>query len=130
MTRILLDTHILVWMLVEPEKLPVGWRNRLATGDGILFSAASIWEIAIKFGLKRTKGFNFDPRQILAGAREADLVELTVSAELVAGLHELPNHHGDPFDRLLIAQALQEGAILLTADKPLVAYGEPVQLVR
>ena len=128
--RILLDTHVLVWSLVQPEKLPVQWRTAIGSGNEILFSAASIWEIAIKFGLRRDRGFNFDPAQILSGAREAELVELPVSADLVAGLHDLPNHHGDPFDRLLVAQARRENAVLLTADKPLLAYGEPVQLVR
>lgn len=128
--RILLDTHVLVWLLVQPEKVPASWRNRINGQSEIFFSAASIWEIAIKFGLRRDHDFNFEPSKILKGAREAEFAELAISADLVTGLNNLPNHHGDPFDRLLIAQARREQAILLTADRPLVAYGKPVTLAR
>lgn len=128
--RILLDTHILLWVLMKTREIPEKWRNELASLDNeILYSAASIWEIAIKATLRRSD-FEFEPDEIIENANRSGFVALPVDPSSAAAVKAVPNHHGDPFDRLLIAQARRENAILLTADKPLLAYGEPVQLVR
>lgn len=128
--RLLLDTHLLLWALAEPEHLPAMTRTALENTDNeILFSAVSLWEIAIKSGLGRAD-FAFKPEQILRAALDTGFAELPIrssAAVLVAGL---PPHHRDPFDRLLIAQAISEPAHLLTADPLLPPYSELVILVR
>jgi len=120
--RLLLDTHILLWSLADPRRLPESAREAIETGDNeILFSAASIWEIAIKAQLLRAE-FGVDTATIISAARETRFTELAISAEHAAAVSALPPHHKDPFDRLLMAQAFTEPARLVTADKALAAY--------
>lgn len=120
--RLLLDTHILLWALSNPRRLAESAREAIEAGDNeILFSAASIWEVAIKSQLLRAD-FGVDAATIIDAARETRFNELAVSAEHAAAVAALPLHHKDPFDRLLIAQALTEPARLITADKALAAY--------
>ena len=127
--KILIDTHILVWAMSGSESLSSRARDMLAhRGNDILFSAASIWEIAIKFALRRSD-FNLSPADAIAYAADMEFVELPVSASAAARVAHLPPHHRDPFDRLLIAQAIDEDAELLTADTQLAAYGPPVLLM-
>lgn len=127
--RLLLDTHLLLWALATPQRLDAATRGALEDpGNEVLFSAASLWEIAIKAGLGRAD-FAFDPPQILQAALDTGFVELPVrsaAAVLVAGL---PPHHRDPFDRLLVAQAMSEPVRLYTADPLLPPYSELVTLV-
>jgi PIN domain nuclease of toxin-antitoxin system len=127
--RILLDTHILLWVLLEAERL--GGSTRAAIEDPaneVLFSAASIWEIAIKFRLRRPD-FQVAPAEILTAAVDAGLVELAVRSSAAIRVAELPLLHRDPFDRLLVAQAITEPAILYTADRQLVPYSDLVRHV-
>lgn len=120
--RLLLDTHVLLWSLADPRRLPESARDAIETGDNeILFSAASIWEVAIKSQLLRAE-FGVDAATIIDAARETRFTELPISAQHAAAIATLPLHHKDPFDRLLIGQALTEPARLVTADKALVAY--------
>jgi len=120
--RLLLDTHILLWSLADPRRLPESAREAIETGDNeILFSAASIWEIAIKAQLLRAE-FGVDTATIISAARETRFTELAIGAEHAAAVSALPPHHKDPFDRLLMAQAFTEPARLVTADKALAAY--------
>ncbi len=90
------------------------------------FSAASIWEVAIKSSLGRAD-FEADPRLLRAGLRGAEYRELAVSSDHAAAVAELPRHHADPFDRMLIAQAQVEFLTLLTHDAALVPYGGVVR---
>ena len=131
MMRILLDTHILLWALSDSQRLSKPVRGMLESRENqIFFSAVSIWEIAIKAQVLRIE-FGVAPEDIARAARETSFVELPVSAKHAAGVAQLPMHHRDPFDRLLISQAIAEPARLLTVDKTLVAYSEDlVQLVR
>ncbi len=126
--RILQDTHILLWALAEPERL--GRRTRASLEDPaneIQFSAASIWEIAIKAALGRPD-FSIDPDEIFKAAVTTGFVEMPVRATAMA-VARLPAHHRDPFDRLLVAQAMTEPARLYTADLQLRPYSELVVLV-
>jgi len=120
--RLLLDTHILLWSLADPRRLPEPAREAIEAGENeILFSAASIWEIAIKSQVLRIE-FGVDASTIIHAAREMRFDELAISAAHAAAVAALPPHHNDPFDRLLIGQALTEPARLVTADKSLAAY--------
>lgn len=127
--RLLIDTHILMWSLVQTINL--SRRARAVIGDDDndrLFSAASIWEIAIKTSLGKA-GFMVDPRHIMELALRAGFRELPVTSAAAFQVADLPLHHRDPFDRLLIAQATEEDALLLTSDATLAAYGQHVLMV-
>lgn len=124
--RLLLDTHILLWAVGEPAKLTRAARQSiLDPANVILYSAASIWEIAIKSQLRRSD-FVADPDEIARAAVESGFDELPVRAQHGALTARLPAHHRDPFDRLLIAQAMTEPARFLTADSALRPYSELV----
>jgi PIN domain nuclease of toxin-antitoxin system len=128
--RLLLDTHLLLWALAEPERLDATSRAALEDPDNeVLFSAASLWEIAIKSGLGRPD-FTIDPQQILRAALDTGFVELPVRSDAAVLVAKLPPHHRDPFDRLLIAQAISEPVRFYTADPLLPPYSELVALVR
>jgi len=125
--RLLLDTHVLLWALSAPEHL--GKKAQLAIEDAsndVMFSAASIWEIAIKWALKRLD-FTITPGEILAAAIASGFDELPVRSAAAAHVAILPAHHRDPFDRLLVAQAIMEPIILYTADPQLGVYSELVR---
>ena len=127
--RLLLDTHLLLWALAEPERLDAQTKSALEDpGNEVLFSAASLWEIAIKAGLGRAD-FNFDPQRVLQAALETGFVELPVCSAAAILVAKLPPHHRDPFDRLLIAQAMSEPVRFYTADPLLPPYSELVTLV-
>jgi PIN domain nuclease of toxin-antitoxin system len=117
--RILLDTHVLLWALAEPKKLPKRIKSHLENAeDEILFSAANIWEIAIKSQIGKS---SFGPALIAKSAVESGFVELPVRAEAAAMVAEIPLHHRDPFDRLLIAQAVSEPAVFCTVDETILS---------
>jgi PIN domain nuclease of toxin-antitoxin system len=118
----LLDTHILLWTLVDPDRVPGPMRRIVEdTGNRVWFSAASIWEIAIKHSLAKTD-FALEPATIWKAARETGLEELAVTAEHAVGVDALPWLHRDPFDRLLVAQARADGMKLLSVDSKVNAY--------
>lgn len=118
----LLDTHILLWTLVDPDKAPSPMRRIVEnTENRVWFSAASIWEIAIKHSLAKA-GFAVEPQAIWRAARETGLEELAVTAEHAIAVDSLPLLHKDPFDRLLVAQARAEGMKLLSVDPQVNAY--------
>ena len=122
--RFLLDTHVLLWALASPKRLPKPIFDLLeTTGNDVLFSSASIWEIAIKAQLLRAE-FGVDAATIIDAARETGFTELAVSAQHAASVSTLPLHHKDPFDRMLISQAMTEPARLITADRALSAYSK------
>jgi PIN domain nuclease of toxin-antitoxin system len=118
----LLDTHILLWTLIDPDKVPGPMRRIVEdTGNRVWFSAASIWEIAIKHSLAKAD-FAVEPAVIWKAARETGLEELAVTAEHAVGVDALPWLHRDPFDRLLVAQARAVGMKLLSVDPRVNAY--------
>jgi len=127
--RLLLDTHILLWALNTPERLPDSLRERLESPvTEVCFSAASIWEIAIKSALGKIS-FHYSPDEIADGARTTGFEEIAISSEHAAGVARLAMHHTDPFDRLLVAQALAMPARLVTADAALIPYSELIEWV-
>lgn len=124
--RLLLDTHVLIWALIDPARLSPPLRKILEDPmQEVLFSAASLWEIAIKAALGRAD-FKVAPGEILSAALETGFIELPVRAAAALAVADLPHHHRDPFDRLLVAQALTEPARLYTADPALEPYSELV----
>ena len=128
--RLLLDTHLLLWALSDPDKLDAATRDLVEDpANEVLFSAASIWEIAIKAGLGRAD-FAVRPDAVARAARDTGFVELPVRADVAARVADLPPHHRDPFDRLLVAQAMAEPVLLYTADPLLPPYTDLVRLVR
>ena len=124
--RLLLDTHILLWALGEPARLPRAAREAILDPDNdVLFSVASIWEVAIKSQLGRAD-FGASPEAIAKSALESGFDELPIRSTHAALTARLPGHHRDPFDRILIAQAMTEPARLLTVDSALRPYSELV----
>ena len=127
--RILLDTHILLWAVTADPALGDGARGLLLdTQNQIYVSAASIWEVAIKHR-KNPALMPLGPEVLIDACRESGFHWLDVSVHHSSGTARLPLLHSDPFDRLLIAQAIQEPMRLLTRDRQIAAYSELVQLV-
>ena len=127
--NLLLDTHLLLWAAGAPDRLPAVARDLIEDPDNILiFSVASLWEIAIKRGLGRDD-FRVDPRLLRRGLIDNGYAELAITSEHVVAVDSLPPLHRDPFNRLLIAQATTEGVTLLTSDKALAAYPGPIRVV-
>jgi PIN domain nuclease of toxin-antitoxin system len=127
--RVLLDTNILLWAIIEPSRLKPGTRPVLQDPENeILFSAASVWEVAIKAALGRAD-FRVSPEEIFEEAIANGFVELPVRSAAALRVAGLPLHHRDPFDRLLIAQAMTEPARFYTADAALKIYSDLVTRV-
>jgi PIN domain nuclease of toxin-antitoxin system len=127
--KLLLDTQILLWAAGQPGRLSTAARRFLNNPrNELLFSAASLWEIAIKNTLGRAD-FRVEPRQLRRGLLDNGYVELPVTSEHAMNVDGLPPLHKDPFDRMLIAQAISEGITLLTSDSQLTRYRGPVRKV-
>ena len=125
--KLLLDTHLLLWVAGEPEKLPPAARKLIADPENeLLFSAASLWEIAIKRGLERPD-FQVDGRVLRRALLDNRYLELSVTSAHAVSVDELPPIHKDPFDRILIAQATVEGITLLTVDPLVAKYPGPIR---
>ncbi|WP_298172118.1 type II toxin-antitoxin system VapC family toxin [Novosphingobium sp.] len=127
--KLLLDTHLLIWTAAAPDKLSKKARKLIEDRDNeIAFSAVSIWEIAIKYALQRPD-FNVDPHLVRRGCLDNAMTELAMTSAHAITTASLPPIHKDPFDRLLIAQAMAEGVTLLTADEAIARYRGPIRLV-
>jgi len=126
---VLLDTHVLLWVAGEPDRLPEQVRSLVEDpATEVLFSAASLLEIAIKSGLDRPD-FAVDPRVLRRGLLENGYTELPVTGAHAVAVDLLPPIHRDPFDRMLVAQARIEGVPLLTADTTLGLYQGPIEVI-
>jgi PIN domain nuclease of toxin-antitoxin system len=127
--KLLVDTHLLIWAAEGIDCVPPGARAPMADPENeLFFSAASLWEIAIKRGLGRAD-FQVDARVLRRGLIDNGYRELAILSEHAVAIDALPPIHKDPFDRLLIAQATVEGITLLTDDAIVAQYPGPVQLV-
>ena len=127
--RILLDTHVLLWMATGSSKLKSAARRLIDDpANDLTFSAVSIWEIAIKNSLGQAS-FSVDLTAFHKGLFAIGVTELPISSIHAAATEQLPTRHKDPFDRMLIAQAITEGMTLLTADKDVAAYKGPVRKI-
>jgi PIN domain nuclease of toxin-antitoxin system len=127
--KLLLDTQLLLWAAEAPARLSAAARKLMnEAGNDLMFSAASFWEIAIKRGLGRND-FRIDPRLLRRGLLDNDYTELQVGSDHAIAMEALPLLHEDPFDRILIAQAMVEGITLLTADPLIAQYAGPIRRV-
>jgi PIN domain nuclease of toxin-antitoxin system len=127
--RLLLDTHIALWALVDSPRLPAKARLLILAPDNeVVVSAASIWEIAIKRGLSK-KNMPVSGTEARSWFLRAGYTLLPVTAEHAALVEGLPPHHADPFDRILVAQALAEPLRLVTHDPTVSRYSDTVLLV-
>ena len=125
----LLDTHLLLYAAGMPERLPSVARTLLEDPESELaFSAASLWEVAIKNGLGR-QDYRVDPRLLRRGLIENGYTELPVSGSHAVAADLLPAVNSDPFDRMLVAQAQIEGLTLLTLDPVIGRYPGPIRLL-
>jgi PIN domain nuclease of toxin-antitoxin system len=127
--NVLLDTHIALWAIQDSPSLTSAAREIiLAPAHTIYVSTATIWEISIKFSLGRGD-LPIGGKEALAYFREAGYRILTIEPEHAVEVQNLPTHHKDPFDRLLVAQALTEPMRLLTQDPLVALYSDTVMLV-
>lgn len=118
--KLLLDTHLLLWAAGQPDQLSLVALELIEhPAHELVFSAASLWEVAIKRGLGRDD-FRVDPRLLRRGLLDNGYGELPITSEHAVAVDGLPPLHKDPFDRILVAQSLVEGMLLVTAD-PIVA---------
>jgi PIN domain nuclease of toxin-antitoxin system len=120
---LLLDTHVLLWLMEQNPRLRRSARSLIADASEVYVSSASLWEIAIKWRLGKIEE---DPQTVLDQLGAAGLRELQVTNRHAVATGRLPLLHNDPFDRLLVAQAITEPMRLLTSDEQLLAYSELV----
>lgn len=125
---LLLDTQLVIWTTGRSSQLSARAAARIADAIQPRFSVVSLWEIVIKAGRGRAD-FDYDARRVRPALLQAGYLELTVTAAHVFEVTNLSALHGDPFDRLLLAQARSEGLTLLTTDAELARYGSPVERV-
>lgn len=116
--RLLLDTQIFIWAMENSPRLNAKSRKTIAAADRCFVSLVSAWEIAIKAGLGRIR----TPEPIEPAIADNGFAPLMITFDHVAAVQHLPNHHRDPFDRLLIAQALTDGLTLMSADRRIAQY--------
>jgi PIN domain nuclease of toxin-antitoxin system len=127
--KLLLDTHLLLWAAGEPQRLSKPARRLIDNPDHqLLFSAASLWEVAIKRRLGR-EDFKVDARLLRRGLLDNGYSELPIISDHVVATESLPLLHRDPFDRILVAQATVEGVTLLTIDSLVSQYAGPIRTV-
>ncbi|MFA7239871.1 MAG: type II toxin-antitoxin system VapC family toxin [Sulfuricellaceae bacterium] len=126
--RLLLDTHVFIWAVMDDPRLNQRARAIIEEASGVYVSAASIWEIAIKSRLGK---LDADPEDMVRAIDSSGFIELPVSSLHAARVVKLPlnDRHKDPFDRLLVAQSMVEPLVLLSADPKLSSYGGLVQQI-
>ncbi|WP_296744149.1 type II toxin-antitoxin system VapC family toxin [Mesorhizobium sp.] len=125
--KLLLDTQLLLWAAGEPDRLPFAALAQIEDASNeLIFSAASLWEVAIKRGLGRDD-FTIDPRLLRRGLLDNGYQELSINSAHAVALEGLPAIHKDPFDRILVAQAIVEGIALLTTDDLVARYPGPIR---
>jgi PIN domain nuclease of toxin-antitoxin system len=121
--RILLDTHVYLWWVADSRALSPVAREKIIGADTVFVSAASIWEAIIKIGIGKLAA---DPRALVRGIAGSGFEPLPVTPEHALALTRLRDRHKDPFDRILLAQAITEPLYFLTADRALSAYSDLV----
>lgn len=127
--KLLLDTHILLWAALKKARVPATAARMIDDiQNELLFSSASIWEIAIKSRLDRNSPI-VDARIFRENLLANGYQELAISGLHAAQVQDLPNIHKDPFDRMIVAQAMIEGLLLLTSDRTVARYPGPIQKV-
>ena len=126
---LLLDTHILLWATIAPERLPRGAADLIDDpGNAVVCSVVNLWEITIKSGLGRPD-FDLDPHVLRRSLLEHGYRELPITSVHALAVASLPPIHRDPFDRILVAQSRAEGITLLTADPIVGRYSGPIRFM-
>jgi PIN domain nuclease of toxin-antitoxin system len=120
--RLLLDTHVFLWWKENNPQLNLPAREAIATANVVFVSAASAWEIAIKSRLGKIRL----PRPFSEGVDDSGFIELPIQFDHAAAVEILPPHHNDPFDRMLLAQAVVEKLVIVTHDRVMESYGAPI----
>jgi PIN domain nuclease of toxin-antitoxin system len=127
--KLLLDTHLLLWAAHDPKRLTKVARSLIESSENdLVFSAASFWEITIKQNLGR-QDFLVDARLLRRGLLDNGYDELPITSEHAINTDQLAHTHKDPFDRILLAQAMVEGITLVTNDRKLAGYPGPIRKV-
>ena len=127
--RLLLDTHVLLWTIAESRRLSAAARALIGEPDNELtFSSVSLWEVAIKTGRGRDD-FRIDVSSLRRSLFDNEYAELPMTGAHAVALGSLPPLHRDPFDRMLVAQAIVEGLTLVTSDSSVAKYPGPIRLV-
>lgn len=127
--KLLLDTHLLLWAAGQPRRLPAVARRLISDPrNELVFSVASLWEITIKRALGRDD-FRVDPARLRRGLLDNGYTELVIAGAHAVAVDGLPALHKDPFDRMLVAQAVIEGITLVTSDPVLEQYSGPIRKV-
>jgi PIN domain nuclease of toxin-antitoxin system len=121
--RLLIDTHVFLWAMGGDKKLPKRAEATMLSADVVFVSAASIWEISIKSGLGK---LDVDVNELVARMEEAGFRGLPITSAHAAAVRDLPDIHRDPFDRLLVAQAITEPLRLLSDDDNVAKYTDLV----
>ncbi len=124
--KILLDTHVYLWWVADSRSLSTAARKKIAGADAVFVSSASIWEAIIKIGIGKLAA---DPVALVRGIAGSGFDPLPVTPEHALALTRLRDHHKDPFDRILLAQAITEPLYFLTADRALSVYSDLVLTV-
>ncbi len=124
--KILLDTHVYLWWLAQSPRLPEPAIRTIAAADEVYISAASLWEAVIKTNLGK---LDADVDELRSQIAANHFRELPLTMTHAIALSKLPLLHKDPFDRMLVAQAISEPLRLITADRRLLAYSDLVELV-
>lgn len=124
--NLLLDTHIYLWWLIDSPALPKQAHRMIEDADQVFVSVVSFWEAGIKW---RAGKLPVAPEVLVEGINQNGLITLPVNLARTLQLSQLPNHHRDPFDRMLVAQAMAEPMFFLTSDRALADYGDLVRLV-
>ena len=124
--RLLLDTQIYLWFLADSARLSKAAKHEIQHADEVFVSAASIWEASIKAALGKLA---VEPTKLVEGIQASGFTEMPIQAAHGVLASALPPHHRDPFDRMLVAQAMGEPAHLLTSDSLLSQYSELVRLI-
>ena len=129
--RLLIDTHLAIWSVEDDKRLSQAARLEMQAAEAVFVSTATIWEIAIKFALRRGRRQDmlFSAYEAIEKFEESGFELLTLEPLHVAAVGSLPLLHGDPFDRAIVAHAMVEKLALLTRDKHLAAYGDFVMVV-
>jgi PIN domain nuclease of toxin-antitoxin system len=124
--KLLLDTHIFIWCVDDDPKLSAAAWSMIEGADAVYVSSASLWEATIKYQLGK---LHVEPERLAGAVSASGFLALSISLRHAVAVGRLPALHRDPFDRMLLAQAISEPLHLLTADAQLVPYSALVQLV-
>jgi PIN domain nuclease of toxin-antitoxin system len=124
--NLLLDTHVFIWSVDDDPKLSAAAWSMIEEADAVYVSSASIWEATIKYQLGKLK---VAPDRLIDAVAPSGFLELSISLRHAAAVAHLPPIHRDPFDRLLLAQAISEPLHFLTADDKLTQYSELVRKI-